>query len=363
MFLGINSYFRRCGDTSYPAKRGEILTRVYIPNPKRSYLLPFIVSNQYHTSHTCSIILDRQSAREDLKISRELQFILQLPVELYDLFLIRFDWFKVRQTENDFNELDEVSQLIQDVREIVYKNEDVNKIAAEVALATLSQYCKDIDLLFLKKARENILFEDLRKTLSNTDQWAHCDKDNSERKVLTFWEIFDKIPKLEIKLPSTIKEEKLPSTIQEEKLPITIKEEKLPNSIQDEESPHTRNELEQDSLPQKEKKEEEHLPHSQIPMKLFLHKQLLALLAILNYYKNNEVKASRALGLTPPQMSNLIKMICDGIEEGYLKPRYKHALITYDKGEKKRIDKRNKMKKERKVLLRLLEVEVGFKKK
>jgi len=275
-------------------------------------------------------------------------------------FLIRFDWFKVRQTENDFNELDEVSQLIQDVREIVYKSEDVNTIAAEVALATLSQYCKDIDLLFIKKARENILFEELRKTLSSTDhkiqtiQWTQFDEDNPERKVLTFWDTINKIPKMEVQ------EEKLPTPIQEEKSLISRNEESPISS--NEESPNTR--MEESlltkfihELPQLYKDED----LSQIPMKFFLHKQLLSILALLNNNQNDEEKASRALGLTPSQMSYLIQMLSDEFfKRRHIPHTYKNSLVIQTKEEKKRMDKRNKMKRERKMSIRFLDVVTGL---
>jgi len=228
-----------------------------------------------------------------------------------------------------------------------------------------SQYCKDIDLLFIKKARENILFEDLRKTLSNTDQkiqWTQFDEDNPERKVLTFWDTINKIPKMEIQ------EEKLPTPIQLEKLPTPIQHEKplIPRIEESsisrrEESPNTSNEeitkFLNDPLPQLD--EDEDL--SRIPMKFFLHKQLLSLLVLLNNNQNDEEKASRFLGLTSYQMSYLIQMLSDEFFHRRKIPRaYKNNLLPFTKEEKKRMDKRNKMKKERKMSFRILDEVSGL---
>jgi len=52
-----------------------------------------------------------------------------------------------------------------DIREIIFKNQNINKYEVEVALSALSQYCTDIDLLFLKNARDDTLFQSLRDSV------------------------------------------------------------------------------------------------------------------------------------------------------------------------------------------------------
>jgi len=99
------------------------------------------------------------------EISVELALLLHLPEDLFDLFLTRFSEFKFLQTQSNFNALDDIALLIQDIREIVFQNQNIDKYKVEVALSALSQYCTDIDLLFLKNARDDTLFQSLRDSV------------------------------------------------------------------------------------------------------------------------------------------------------------------------------------------------------
>jgi len=338
MFVGI----RRSGDLSYCVKRGASVSRAYIPNSIQHIKSPF---NKYHTSHICGgIKLDnRRPQREELiKISRELEFILLLPMDIYDFFLLRFDGFKVRQTKNDFNELDEVALLIQDVRQIIYKKENVNKYAAEVALSALSQYCKDIDLLFLKKAREDALFNDLRKSLTIPDD-----------KILS-----------DIHWPSYLASNKVPSDEMKE---LTFWKEPSPNETPSSSSVRVKKHLEvlpkEDintkytdityTLPQKEEQGE---PIPTVPLKKnFLHDMYLILSSMLKEHRFDKEKTSEDLGMTLPQMSKLIQILdVYGYDIKMLPKTFTNGILSLDEKEKEKFDKRNKNKRDRKKHIRVL---------
>eukprot|EP01123_Difflugia_compressa_P006419 TRINITY_DN18627_c0_g1_i1.p1 TRINITY_DN18627_c0_g1~~TRINITY_DN18627_c0_g1_i1.p1 ORF type:complete len:361 (-),score=63.83 TRINITY_DN18627_c0_g1_i1:46-1128(-) len=250
---------------------------------------------QQYSSYSNSLISERSPiprATEKNILVHELNQILKLPKDIYDIFINRFNLFKRKQISGfgELDELDEIASLIEDLRQSLCVHQNIDQYDLEMALSSLSQYCLDIDLNFLKKSREDILAQMIKQEQA---------------------QVINTMPKFLDELPTTKHKNYKPQFYYEQtsssKLVTTIK------TIKETQLKPSHNISEDTTVTESEEEQQQPLQQISHPpasrMKNFLKQQFDIITSSLKQNNFRHDKASKKLGMTPRQFSSLLSTL------------------------------------------------------